>query len=418
MEKSKQNFPQEEIYIRKRKEEPEKKQKSLFPFVKYEDFLKAIERFKRLKLLVIGDVGLDEYVFGDVHRVSPEAPVPVLDVRERKFSLGLAANVAENILSLGGQVKLVGVMGEDESSILLKRLLKESHFPMDSLFVDKTRKTTRKTRLIAQKQHIVRLDDESQSPISASLEKEILNKICDCISDFDGVILEDYAKGSLSEGLMKEVIRLSHVSQKRVIVDPHLNTPLSHYLGADVLKPNFKEALVLTQLQEEYKQEKRNSLQGVRFSFFEKEKREKDLEEEKSTKASKTSLEHSFCEKAGEILRKRGFPFVIVTQGKEGMNFFSKEESSFVPSSFPRSIFDVTGAGDTALATLSLSWFSGLSLKESCFLANLASSLVVKKIGAVSCSEKELKETLALALPKAFESSSLESQLCRNTLEP
>lgn len=362
------------------------REKRFFPHLKLEEFFSAIDRFQKAQLLVIGDVGLDEYILGQVHRISPEAPVPILEIDKRQFSLGLAANVAQNIASLGGQVQLIGVTGEDRSSSKLKSLLHQARIKSDSLLLDPTRQTTCKTRVLAQQQYLIRIDDECTNPLSPFLEVEILKKVREQISFCHGVILEDYAKGSLSQNIIKEIIKISQAHGKKVILDPHRNTPFQFYQDVDVLKPNLEEALILSGLNHEYKHILKDAYTN------EEESKEQKLKEKKNKNKKR------ICHQAGEkLLKELNLQHVIITQGEEGMSLFSQEkkESFMIPSLFPRSVFDVTGAGDTALATIGLGWFSGLSLQDSCFLANLASSYVVEKMGAVSCDHKKLKHSLS-----------------------
>ena len=360
----------------------------------YTKLLHFMSRFKNVKLLVVGDLGLDEYLKGPVHRVSPEAPVPVLEVNEQEFSLGLSSNVAQNILSLGGQVCLTGVLGEDEASRKLNHLLLNFGIKTDSLLIDKNRMTTRKVRIISGPQHMLRVDYENKQALSLEMEEKFLRVIQSLIPKCDGVIIEDYAKGILNERVIQKIIEFSHMKKKKVIVDPHRETPLHHYWGADVFKPNKDEAFILSNL----------------YPSNEK-LREKNREEEGKTKEEKEQREKErknlFFEKVGrKLLDQLACERIVITRGEEGMTLLSSQSAIHIPTE-PQPVFDVTGAGDTALATMSLGWFAGLSLEEACFLSNLSAGLVVGKIGAESCSEEELKMALKRAHQRSMEEKNI-----------
>lgn len=321
---------------------------------------KNIAKFKGRKVLIVGDIGLDEYVNGSVKRISPEAPVPVVEVLKEEQRLGLATNVAQNIQTLGGEPILVSVVGADYSADQLRMLLKEAHVSDAYLVTDNSRPTTRKLRVMSEHHHVVRVDYEHKKFLSPEIENKILMMVQNVIADCDGVILQDYAKGVLSEKLCQEVIAFAKKRNKNVLVDPHRNTPLDYYRGADLMTPNAEEAVILSGLPVD-------DLRGVSDSY----------------------------EEVGRALMKGiGSSQMVITRGKEGMSFFEGNHSEKVPT-FAREVFDVTGAGDTVIATMALAWCSGLSLKESCLLANHAAGVVVAKIGSATCSIDELKSSIA-----------------------
>ena len=323
-------------------------------------------RIEGKKVLIIGDVGLDEYLMGDVRRISPEAPVPVVEVRDCEFRLGLAANVAQNIHSLGGVGLMVGVVGADSAAKDFGTLLKKYGVSDQNLIVDDKRPTTHKVRLMSGQHHVVRFDFEETKFLPPLLEKAAVEKFRALLKDSEGVVLQDYGKGVLSESLCQTLIRVTHEQNKKVVVDPHRTTPLRYYRGADVLKPNREEAYLLSGLNLDDLREHPNSLIDVAEAIHEQ-----------------TRCTH-----------------LIVTQGQKGVTLFSREKSAFDghdATSIPtdaRQVFDVTGAGDTYLAAFSLAWFSGLSLETAAVMANAAAGVVIGKIGCVPCSQEELRAVL------------------------
>ena len=314
-----------------------------------------IQQIKGKKVLIIGDVGVDEYVLGGVRRISPEAPVPVLEVDREESRLGLSANVAQNVASLGGEPLLLSVVGKDSGADSLAGLLRDHGVSADHLVADSSRPTTRKMRVMAQHHHIVRVDFEHRKFIPVGIQTEMLNKYKELLSDADIVVLQDYAKGVVSEKVAHGVIEMAHQQGKKVLVDPHRSTPLAMYRGADLMTPNHDESLALA---------------GWVMD---------DLREDKN-----------YVEKvAGRILEQIQGKNLVITLGSEGMKLFEEKSTDHLPT-FARQVFDVTGAGDTVIATLALAWSSGMSLKESCILANLAAGVVVGKVGCVPCEASEL----------------------------
>lgn len=307
------------------------------------------------RIMVVGDIGLDEYVMGEVKRISPEAPVPVVEVKSQDSRLGLAANVAQNVVSLGGAVDLISVVGADSAATELKTQLARQGVATDHLLVDKSRPTTRKMRIMAEHHHIVRVDFELKQFLDPAVEKSLLARIKESLPQCAGVIIQDYAKGLLSEAGIKEVIRLGQVAGKRVMVDPHRTTPLRFYAGADLMTPNRDEAIALSDINAD-------DLHG----------------------SSNVILE------IGQTLREKAkISHLVVTRGKEGMTLFDQGRIVHLPT-YARQVFDVTGAGDTVIAALALAWSSGWALEEACVLANFAAGVVVGKVGCVPCTRAEL----------------------------
>ncbi|WP_374077864.1 D-glycero-beta-D-manno-heptose-7-phosphate kinase [Bdellovibrio bacteriovorus] len=324
--------------------------------------INQIPFLKGKKILIIGDVGLDEYVLGQVRRISPEAPVPVLEVEEEDMRLGLSANVAQNVVSLGGEAMLVSVVGEDTGANLLKELFVKNGVSWDYMIVDKARPTTRKTRVMAKHHHLVRVDYELRKYLSAEAEARLIETVEKNVSKADCVIIEDYAKGVISRNVVEKVAAICKKNNKKLMVDPHRNNPGSFYLGVDLIKPNYDEAVVLTGLDFDDLRDNPNKVVEV-----------------------------------GRALQKiTGAKEVVLTRGKDGMTIFSGDEITEVPT-YARKVFDVTGAGDTVIAALSLGLVSGLSLVHSCMLANYAAGVVVGKVGCVPCEIPELKEYIQTA---------------------
>lgn len=309
------------------------------------------------KIMIVGDVGVDEYVLGEVRRISPEAPVPVLEVEKEETRLGLAANVAQNVRSLGGTPVLVSVVGDDAGSESLFKLLQRSEISTDTFVKDRERPTTRKTRVMAKHHHLVRVDFETRKFISAQTEKAILEQVHAQLSNVDAIIIEDYAKGLVSENLLKQITQLARKAGKPVMVDPHRTNRGEFYSGVDLIKPNFDEAVALSGLNYDELRDHPNKVVEV----------------------------------GQALMKKTGAKELVMTRGKDGMMIFSGNGITSVPT-YARQVFDVTGAGDTVIAALGLGLVSGLSLTQACMLANFAAGVVVGQVGCVPCSIPELRE--------------------------
>ena len=321
--------------------------------------IEKVTLFKGKKVLVIGDVGVDEYIMGSVKRISPEAPVPVLEVESEDKRLGLAANVAQNVVSLGGEVKLVSVIGTDVGAEILESLLKISGVSFEYLVRDSMRPTTRKTRVMTGQHHLVRVDHEVRKNLSVENESKLLAVIEKNLAEIDVVVLEDYAKGLLSQSLVEKIVQLTTKYKKFLMVDPHQTKFADFYKGVDLIKPNYNEALALTQVQEEHIEDPAERVLHV-----------------------------------GRTLQKMtGAKQVVLTQGKEGMTIFSQNDVTKVPT-FAKKVFDVTGAGDTVIAALALGIAAGLPISEACMIANFAAGVVVAKIGCVPCEINELIDSI------------------------
>lgn len=322
---------------------------------------KVIDDFSRVRLLVVGDLVLDEYVWGEVDRVSPEAPVPVVHVRDERVMLGGAANAARNVVALGGAVEVCSVIGDDAAGRKVTALLKDLGVDPGGLIVVEGRPTTRKTRVVAQSQQIVRFDRETFEHPPVEAGRRLLRAIDGRVDRLSGVIVEDYGKGVLSPRLAAAAMRRFAKAGLHVAVDP--KAELSSYRGASLLKPNLREA---------------EEISGVKVRSRE------DL-----TRA------------VSKLRRRIGGGAVVVTRGPDGMSLFEDEGPGFDVPTAAREVFDVQGAGDTAIAALVLSLQAGASLFEAALIANAASGIVVGKVGTATASADELKEALPAAIAAA-----------------
>lgn len=322
-----------------------------------EFLIKSLPRLSGKKILILGDVGVDEYILGDVRRISPEAPVPVLEVQSEDQRLGLAANVAQNIASFGGVPWTLSVVGQDSGSKMLQELFKKAKVSWEHMIVDPERPTTRKMRVMAKHHHLVRVDYEINRYLSPETEKQVLAQLEKSLPQADGVILEDYAKGVISPALIAQVVKVCQKFKKPLFVDPHRNNVGEFYSGVDLIKPNYEEAFALAGMD-------MDDLRGDTNKIYE----------------------------VGRKLQAvTGAKQIVITRGKDGMTIFSGDEITEVPT-YARKVFDVTGAGDTVIAAMALALVAGFDLVQACTLANFAAGVVVGKVGCVPCELSELQD--------------------------
>jgi len=313
------------------------------------------DSFKNKKIAIIGDLMLDCYFWGDVRRISPEAPVPVLELDNEFYRFGGAANVALNITKLGAIPIPIGVVGNDSNSEIFKNLMTESGITNEGIIVDSNRPTTIKTRVIAGTQHIVRIDRESKKYISEVSENKILSFFSQKIEEFDGVILQDYNKGVLTPNLIKNLIAISQEYGKIVTVDPKYNN-FFEYKNTTVFKPNRKEAIDATGLSISNKEE---------------------------------------LHKVGEfLLEKLNAKFILITLGEGGSVLFEKGKEPKQTPTKARKVRDVSGAGDTVISTLTVALVSGAEIYEAAYLANFAGGLVCEEVGIIPIEADNLFETV------------------------
>lgn len=312
-----------------------------------------LKRFNEMKILVIGDLMLDRYTWGRVMRISPEAPVPVLKILGEDLLPGGAANVGSNLRSLGASVEICGVIGNDYEGERLLELLEQIEIDSKNIVLDPNRPTTTKTRLIAGTQQIARMDREETHAISDELKNRLMEVIMKSVEECPphGIIISDYAKGSIREDLSEEIIQLAKMRGIFVAVDPKGND-FAKYSGTNVITPNQKEA-------EEV----------CRFS----------IEDEKTLK------------RAIEILMEEtGADFVLITRGKQGISFCANGSDVKTIQSDAREVFDVTGAGDTVVSAFTLSYLSSKSWEDSVRIANRVAGIVVGRVGTATVTQAEL----------------------------
>jgi D-glycero-beta-D-manno-heptose-7-phosphate kinase len=299
---------------------------------------------------------LDRYYWGTVARISPEAPVPVVEVESESTRLGGAANVANNIASLGGTPFLVGVIGQDDSGRMLKSTVAENGFPGDGILVDPSRPTTVKTRVIAHHQHVVRVDREVKNDIGEDVQSKILDVLKRNSSSLDAIIIEDYNKGVVVKELIRELIDFSRRNRIIMTVDPKFNN-FFEYKHVTVFKPNRKET---------------EEALGVRLD------------------------DQGSVERAGRTLVERlEAENVLLTLGEKGMTLVEGNgQTTHVPTA-ARKVADVSGAGDTVISTLTMSLAAGATIREASMLANVAGGIVCGEVGIVPIDVKILRATVA-----------------------
>jgi rfaE bifunctional protein kinase chain/domain len=311
--------------------------------------------FQGKRLAVIGDMMLDGYYWGDVKRISPEAPVPVLEVEEEFFRFGGAANVALNIQKLGGIPIPVGVIGYDNYGTIFSSLMKENNIEDDYILVDDERPTTTKTRVIANSQHVVRIDKESKSDISRKVEEKLKLKIANLLDSLDGIILQDYNKGVLTPSLIGEVVSVANQKSILVTVDPKFDN-FFDYKNVTVFKPNRKET---------------EAVLGMKI------------------------ISDEDISSAGErLLLELNSQYVLLTLGENGIAVFEKDGTEKRMPTKARKVADVSGAGDTVVSTLTIALSAGANIYEASFLANYAAGVVCGEVGIVPVEIDKLFETV------------------------
>ncbi len=312
-----------------------------------------IKHFKKLRIIVVGDVMLDTYVWGSVDRVSPEAPVPVLNVVEETSTLGGAANVAKNLLTLGPKVKLFGTVGKDHNGELILDIMKDQGLSTKGIVRDRDKPTVSKTRLISKNNQIARIDREDITPVSTEIEKSLFTKLQNYIKKRrpDALIISDYAKGTMSPTLTKKIIKLARSNKIFVTVDPK-GMDYAKYRNADVITPNTNEAEAVVG----YPIDNTRALR----------------------RASKELMDLTQCKA------------VLITMGKKGISLFEKGNRIKVIDSDSVDVFDVTGAGDTVVSVFTISFLASKSMEHAVSAANKAAGLVVSKVGTANLNPEDL----------------------------
>ncbi|HAH20067.1 MAG: hypothetical protein A2Y00_09140 [Omnitrophica WOR_2 bacterium GWF2_43_52] len=318
--------------------------------------LKAIiQKFHKARVLVIGDLILDEFIWGKVERISPEAPVPVVVVSSESFMPGGASNVANNIAALGGNSSIAGIIGDDKSGKTLVEELRKKRVDTSGIVIDSQRPTILKTRIIAHHQQVVRVDREKNGPINDTLFEQILSFIRREIENLDALIIEDYGKGVIVPRLLAEVVPLARKHKKIVTVDPKVSH-FSYYRGVTCITPNEKEA---------------EGGAGI------------DIENDED------------INKAGKkMLKDLSLDSVLITLGENGMRLFEKDGAITHIPTVAQEVFDVSGAGDTVIAAFTLALACGATKLEAAHLSNFAAGIVVSKVGTAVVTKEELLEKI------------------------
>ncbi len=316
----------------------------------------ALEDFSNVNILVVGDVMIDRFWWGSVSRISPEAPVPVVNLKTTSLAPGGAANVAANISGLGANPFLVGIVGDDEEAKLLPKVLSAANISSEFLVASASRPTTVKTRIIAHNQQIVRIDHESKEFLNEIDEEKVWQKISVLLNKIEVIVISDYGKGLLTDYLISRLITFGRLNNKFVLIDPK-GKDYKKYASASILTPNRFEAAQVLGLD--------------------------DFEQADVIEAGKKLV--------SELL----LDGLLITQGEEGMTLFQKNSESIHLPALAREVYDVTGAGDTVIGCLAVALGKGKTFAEAAELANLAAGLVVEQIGTTAISVEMLKNSLS-----------------------
>ncbi|MDA8412580.1 MAG: D-glycero-beta-D-manno-heptose-7-phosphate kinase [Desulfobacteraceae bacterium] len=314
-------------------------------------------RIGSIRCLVIGDLMLDEYLWGKAERISPEAPVQVVDVVREELRLGGAGNVVNNLVALGARVAVCSVIGEDANGRALLEDFTRRGVAGDAIFRDPSRRTSRKTRVVASHQQIVRIDRESREPLSTGMEEQVCAWITAHAAAFNVILLSDYLKGVLTRRVIETVVAAAGPTAIPVLVDPK-GTDFARYRGVTILTPNRKEA---------------EAAAGIPIVDTE-----------------------SLGRAAALIMDRAGLSNLLVTRSEEGMSLFSHGDEAVHIPTVAREVFDVSGAGDTVLASLAIGVAAGLGMAEAARLANIAAGIAVGKLGTSTVSPAEIINAVAL----------------------
>jgi D-beta-D-heptose 7-phosphate kinase/D-beta-D-heptose 1-phosphate adenosyltransferase len=315
----------------------------------------GIDRFTSCRITVVGDVIMDEFLWGRVDRISPEAPVPVVEVERQSHMLGGAGNVVNNIIDLGGQALLCGVVGNDSMGKKLARIVGKLNNITDGLVVENRRPTTMKTRVVAHSQQVVRVDREERKPVDEKSIGRILATLKEEINESDAIVVADYGKGVVTRSLMDGIRSLSQDNQFILAVDPTVRN-LALYKDVTLITPNNYEAQQMSGIQ---------------------------IEDDQSLRRA-----------GARLLEELGCQMVLITQGDKGMTLFEGNGQTTQIPTVARKVFDVSGAGDTVIATFTLALAAGLTPSQAAVLANLAAGIVVGEVGTATVAASRLKEVL------------------------
>ncbi|MBN1823585.1 MAG: D-glycero-beta-D-manno-heptose-7-phosphate kinase [Endomicrobiales bacterium] len=321
-----------------------------------EKLLKFIPNFSRQRILVIGDLMMDKFIWGRVSRISPEAPVPVVEITRESQAFGGAGNVANNIISLGGRALIVGVVGDDFNAEQLRKQFKARNIDTAGIVADGARPTIMKMRIIAQNQQVVRVDKELKGNFEAAVTKKIVGNIEEFATEVDGIIISDYGKGVITKPVLQTAIKLAKKRDIPVTVDPKPEHFL-HYKNVSCITPNLKEAV-----------------EGMKYREVSKDSEVVGL--------------------GKRILKRLGSDTVLITRGEKGMTLFEPGDKITDIPTRAKEVFDVTGAGDTVISALTLALAAGARHAEAAEISNFAAGIVVGKIGTATASPQELREAI------------------------
>jgi len=307
-----------------------------------------VNSFDRQHILVVGDVMIDEYVYGRIDRMSPEAPVPVVLVEGEHSVLGGAGNVVNNLAALGAKVMMAGVIGDDTNAKKLMGMLERTENIDECLVTDPGRVTTRKARIVSRDQQVVRVDREMTYDLTEDIESYFLGLVGQ-IGRFDAVIISDYGKGVVTPGVFHSIMEQAEEANVFVAVDPN-GTDYSKYRGANIITPNYREAVA-------------------------------------------ASGSENIIDAAEIIMEQAELPQLLITRGKHGMDLHEHRDFYHIDTE-AKEVFDVSGAGDTVIAAFTLAVSAGYTMKEAAYISNVAAGIVVGKMGTATVSLVELEEEL------------------------
>jgi rfaE bifunctional protein kinase chain/domain len=317
------------------------------------DLEAILNRFKNANIAVLGDLMLDEFCWGNVDRISPEAPVPVVQVKKETWRPGGAANVAANLVALGATAHVFGIVGDDGAGRRLTEELEKENIKTEGVIIDSGRRTSVKTRVIAQKQQVLRVDRENTEAIDPDRQRAIINTLFGLADKLDGVIISDYAKGVIVENLLKEITNFFKKRGKFVAIDPKLKN-FGIYKKPTIITPNTKEA--------------------------------------ESTLGRVFSSDEDVMKGGQDLLKNTGADAILITRSEQGMSLFQKAQKPVTIPTRALEVYDVTGAGDTVIATFSLALATGCTMHQAAEISNLAAGVVVGLIGTAAATQNQVLE--------------------------
>lgn len=307
------------------------------------------------RIIVFGDLMVDRYLWGNVSRISPEAPVPIINIDDEEIRFGGAGNVANNLIGLGAIPLIVGVVGNDNLGKAFRSMLLERNLSDKGLIVDAQRPTTVKTRIIGNNQHIARVDREKLTAIDRQTQDQILDHLGHIIDDANAIIIQDYNKGVVAAELIQRIIQLANERQKIVTADPKFDN-FWEFKGVTVFKPNKKEA--------------------------------------EAALAARIQTDQELVNAGGELLKKIDGEAVLITRGRDGMALFERDSAHTFIKTSARKVADVSGAGDTVIAALTFALAAAAAMKEAVTIANYAAGLVCEEVGVVPVNGEKLVESI------------------------